>query len=109
MYSPDFWCIVKIDGPDPHYRVFGSWSGSYTSGSSWRMNSGIVRVELEGDLYLFYGSSGSIYSCHKEMYGCHYSSQGTLNQYLDHKFNGDGSITLMPENTNWLEMDWIIS
>ena len=102
-YHPDYWCVVKVDSNDPHYRVFGSWSGSYVFGSSWRMNSGIVRVDDIGECYEFHGASGSIYKCHKEMYGCHWESQGELNRVLMHE-----AFSLLPENTNWKEMDWII-
>lgn len=31
-YSPEEWQIIKINGTDPHYRVFGSWRGGYTTG-----------------------------------------------------------------------------
>ena len=63
-YEPDGWVIVKVLGEDPHYRVFGSWSGGYLGADSWRMNSGIAKTEREGDTYLlFYGESGSVYKC----------------------------------------------
>ena len=106
MYSPDFWCILKIEGDDPHYRVFGSWASSYLYGSSWRMNSGIIRIEenKEDNTYLFYGSSGSCYQCGKNGYGCHYGSHSDLNQYLT-----DDRISLMEEDNDWMNMDWIIS
>lgn len=69
MYTPDEWVLVKISGPDPHYRVFGSWRGGYLSGDSWRMNSGVTSVEKKGDYYLFHGKSGSVYKCHRKFYG----------------------------------------
>jgi len=69
MYIPDKWMLVHIGGDDPHYRVFGSWYGGYLHGDSWRMNSGITRCDEEGDYYVFHGSSGSQYRCHKKCYG----------------------------------------
>jgi hypothetical protein len=69
MYTPDEWVLVKVNGTDPHYRVFGSWLGDYLNGDSWRLNSGIVRAEQDGDSYIFYGASGSAYICHKDSYG----------------------------------------
>jgi hypothetical protein len=68
-YAPDQWEIVEITGTDPHYRIFGSWSGGYLDGDSWRLNSGVERCESVGDYYFFYGNTGSIYKCHKEAYG----------------------------------------
>lgn len=105
MYTPDFWCILKITGDDPHYRVFGSWAGGYTYGGSWRMNSGIVRIEEDEEYFRFYGASGSCYLCHKTAYGCHYESLGTLNDYIE---RSNGKISLMDENTDWGTIDWII-
>jgi hypothetical protein len=68
-YRPDKWLLIKINGTDPHYRVFGSWSGGYLDGDSWRMNSGITRVEEDDEYFYFHGYSGSVYECHKKMYG----------------------------------------
>lgn len=107
MYNPDYWCVIKINSADPHYRVFASWASSYATGSSWRMNSGITKVEEKDDCFLFHGSSGSIYRCHKEMYGCHWESQGVLNNYMNQP--EVAVVDLLPENTNWMEMDWIIN
>lgn len=64
--KPDQWSIIKIDDI---YKVFGSWSGGYLDGDSWRLNSGIDRIEEDGDYWLFYGYSGSCYRCHKRTYG----------------------------------------
>jgi len=69
-YTPDSWVVIKMTHNDKtFYKVLGGWSSSYLYGDSWRLNSGIERVELEGDVYKFDGSSGSVYSCHKENYG----------------------------------------
>lgn len=69
LYTPEEWVVVKINVNIPHYRVFGSWRGGYTNGDSWRMNSGIVSVEFDGDCYIFKGHSESTYICHKSAYG----------------------------------------
>jgi len=105
QYNPDNWVVIKINGDDPHYRVLAGWSGGYLDGSSWRMNSGIVKVEEDGDYLNFYGSSGSLYKCHKESY--------TLRMNIDRIWaalqerHGD-KVELMPEETNWFDVDWII-
>ena len=67
--TPERWVILKINGPEPYFRVFAGWRGGYTSGDSWRMNSGIVGVEEDEDYYYFIGHSGSCYKCHKNGYG----------------------------------------
>ena len=39
------------------------------AGSSWRLNSGIAKVENKDSLYFITGYSGSIYICSKSNYG----------------------------------------
>ena len=66
--TPDRWLIIDCGG-DGLYKVFATWSGGYLDGDSWRLNSGIEKVEGDGDYLLFHGYSGSIYKCHKDRYG----------------------------------------
>jgi hypothetical protein len=68
-HFPDNWVIIKIKEDKPFYKILAGWSGGYTSGSSWRMNSGVDSVEETDTHYKFYGESGSCYVCHKEAYG----------------------------------------
>lgn len=106
LYKPEEWLIVKIIGDDSHYRVFGSWRGGYVSGDSWRMNSGITSVEKEGDYFLFYGKSGSIYKCHKEAYGVRSLYANTILSEYKSKLKDKFEILVkMPDTMN---MDWII-
>lgn len=104
MYKPDFWKIIKVNSPtDPHYRVFATWMGSYTEGESWRMNSGITRVEKDEDYFYFYGSSGSCYACYWDGYRTSVYTQGVLEGYKK-KY----PIEELSSNTDWMEIDWII-
>lgn len=68
MHTPDNWRIIKISphNEEPWYRILAGWSGGYLDGDSWRMNSGISKVEEDGDYINFIGESGSVYSCHKD-------------------------------------------
>jgi len=105
MYTPDNWVIIKFNTKPPHYKVLAGWSGGYTQGDSWRMNSGITRVSSGEAHYNFYGSSGSQYQCHKEAYGLR-RNNAYIWAALKEK-HGD-KVELMPENTDWLNMDWLI-
>lgn len=70
MYIPDKWVIVKITEPGEFtYKVFAGWLEGYTTAPSWKLNSGIVNVTMDGDYFMFEGYSGSIYRCHKNQYG----------------------------------------
>lgn len=105
-YNPDNWVVIKIKGDDhPHYRVLAGWSGGYTTGDSWRMNSGITKVTEDDISYHFYGFSGSIYSCGKQSYGLRMNNAYVWNRQQE--LHGD-KVELMPEDTDWMNIDWII-
>lgn len=105
MYEPDNWVVIKIKGDDPHYRVLAGWSGGYTTGDSWRMNSGITRVEGDEQSFYFYGATGSCYKCHKTAYRLRMNN-AHIWAALQSK-HGD-KVELMPEDTDWFGVDWII-
>ena len=104
-YNPDNWVIIKMKGDDPHYRVLGGWSGGYLDGDSWRMNSGITRVDDADEDWFFYGSSGSVYRCNKRSYTLRMNNAHVWTQLQE--LHGD-KVEMMPEDTDWLSMDWII-
>jgi hypothetical protein len=102
-YCPDNWVVIKIYGSPIHYKVLAGWSGGYLSGSSWKLNSGVTKVEESGDYYLFHGSSGSVYKCHKEAY-CLRNNNAYVWNALQEKY-GD-KVELLEENTDWHNMEW---
>ena len=107
-YNPDNWMIIKITGDDPHYRVFGTWYGGYTGGDSWRMNSGITSMIEEDDHYLFIGSSGSTYACHKDIYGASSYAMSVARSYQE-KSEGKFQILDGVDATDVINAnDWII-
>lgn len=64
IYTPDGYKIIKIQAYESEefiLKVFGSWSGGYTKGDSWRVNSGITAIEEDEDVYIVYGNSRSRY------------------------------------------------
>ena len=104
-YFPDNWVVVKF--PD-HYRVLAGWSGGYTTGDSWRMNSGITKVDQDPNNenhLIFYGSSGSTYFCYKGAY-CLRNNNAYVWSQLKEKY-GD-QVEIMPEDTDWFSVDWLI-
>lgn len=100
-YTPDSWVVLKIY--NNFYKVLAGWNGGYLDGDSWRMNSGITGVEKLGDYYEFYGNSGSLYRVHEGAYRLTMATAGIYNQ-LKERF-GD-KVELMPEDTNWMEIEW---
>ena len=105
-YAPHNWEIVKINGTDPHYRVFGSWRGGFADGDSWRLNSGITDVSEDEDYYYFIGYTGSVYQCHKSAYGrLGFHNTGVLESYCD---KSAGTMERMDEMPDVMNMDWII-
>lgn len=102
-YNPDSWVVLRMTYKDQIiYKVLGGWSGGYTQGDSWRLNSGIERVELDGDIYKFYGSSGSVYNCHKDSYGLRMS---TVDTYTKMKTQYPDNVEKL-EDCDWTKMIW---
>ena len=107
-YRPDRWVVVKITAHNsaPIYKVFACWYGGWAGADSWKLNSGITRVTLEGNVYSFEGSSGSVYECHKDIYGTNMYGQGVLNNLIDRIEKVDGKCEILPVETNWLEINY---
>lgn len=102
QYTCDNWVILKIKGDYPHYRVLVGTSGGYLDGNSWRVSSGIVKVHESEDFFYLYGSCGSCYQCHKGSYTVRMNIAGTLSRLKTLGWE------LMPEETDWINMDWTI-
>lgn len=100
-YTPSRWAVVEITKPDgePLFKVFGSWSGGYLDGDSWKLNSGVTSVEEDGDYILFHGFSGSVYRVHKDAYGATPWAGGVLINMLK-----DAPAEILPEDTDWLSL-----
>lgn len=82
MYTPDGWVIIKVTDSD--YKVFGSWTGNFTKGDSWRVNSGIDSVIEDGEYIRFIGYSGSEYLCHKNTEGqLTIYNKGVLSHFIE--------------------------
>jgi hypothetical protein len=107
-YNPDKWVILKITHKgEPVYKVLASWGGSYLHGQSWKLNSGITKVEEDGQCYLFHGSSGSVYRCHKQMYGMTGYTHGVLASFQKQADENEHmTIDMLPEETNFMEIDY---
>lgn len=105
-YYPDNWVVLKITSDyKTLYKVLAGWSGGYTTGDSWRMNSGVTRVEISDNSWRFYGSSGSCYVCHKEQYRLRMNNVGIYNKLKEDNVPGY-DVELMPENTDWNTIKW---
>ena len=103
-YTPDRWVVVKITtDKEPLYKVFACWYGGYAGSDSWQMNSGIVKIESTDDYYDFHGWSGSVYRCHKNLYGTNSYGGRVLQNFID---KADYKIEILPEDTNWKELNY---
>jgi hypothetical protein len=106
-YTPDRWVIVKITTPKEHlYKVFASWYGGYGGSDSWKMNSGIVRATLVDDRWEFDGSSGSVYSCHREAYGTNGYGGSVLSNMIGQAQAQDIQIEVLDRETDWAQLEY---
>jgi hypothetical protein len=105
-YNPDSWVVIKMTNKeDIFYKVLGGWSGGYLNGTSWRLNSGIEKVELNNDRYIFHGASGSVYSCHKESYGLKMSTAGVWNEM---KTRYPDQVELL-DDCDWTKFNFVVT
>ena len=107
-YTPDRWVVVKITGPDtpPVHKVFACWYGGYAGSDSWKLNSGITKVTYEKRVYLFEGSSGSVYECHADCYGTNMYGMSVLSNMIDKAAENGITIDILPEETIFTEIEY---
>ena len=77
-YTPYNWVVLEFEG-GTHRKVLAGFGGS-----EWRLNSGIEHTADMGDHYVFYGYSGSTYTCYKNREGMSMFMQDLL-AYWQHK------------------------
>ena len=70
------------------------------------MNSGITKVELVDDLFKFYGTSGSVYSGHKDSYGMTGYTSSVLMWLQDDYAHAGSILEVMPGDTDWTKVEW---
>ena len=107
-YTPDRWCVIRIPGErEIIYKVFASWSGSYTGGDSWKLNSGITQATLVDGVWEFEGTSGSVYRCRLNSYGANAYGRAVLDDMITRTHEGTGiDIDILDEQTDWATLDY---
>lgn len=107
-YQPDVWVMLSITSklvPAKHvYKILAGWYGGYAKNDTWKLNSGCTSVETDGEYYVFTGSSGSRYRCHKNSYRTNYLTGSILTDFQENSTSS--TIQLMPETTNFTELDY---
>lgn len=95
--NPDKWLLLKQSGESradskDTVRVFATWAGGYTTGDSWRLNSGTDVVTEDEEFYYVKGkNSETSYKLHKESEGI----AGASNYYQLEAFEEHG-LTHLP-------------
>lgn len=105
-YNPDKWVMIKIGDENPVYKIFACWYGGFAKGDSWKLNSGVTSVTQEGNCYSFMGSSGSTYECHKDTYGTNFYGMSVLDDMITRAKEAGFNIEILPEETNFMELDY---
>jgi hypothetical protein len=106
-YTPDRWTVLRIHAPDQIiYKVFASWYGGFAGSDSWKLNSGITRATLVGDSWEFDGSSGSVYSCHKDSYGTNGYGGAVLSNLISNADAQGIQIEVLDSETDWAQLQY---
>ena len=113
-YFPDKWVLLKLSYNDPeedHYRIFCSWAGGYLTGDSWRINSGITKVDKTDDYYDIHSNTGSVYRCLKDYYGTRLYGESVLDQMIRNSphidivvFNEQDAKQLLDTEEQWTQL-----
>jgi hypothetical protein len=105
MQKPDNWVVLKLEHESGNitYKILAGWSGGYTQGSSWAMNSGIVKITDHITHWDFHGTSGSTYSCGKKSYGLRMNNAYVWDRLKE--MHGD-KVHMMDEHTDWQTIVW---
>jgi hypothetical protein len=73
---------------------------------SWQVNSGIVRATFADPYWEFDGSSGSVYSCHREAYGTNGYGGNVLSNLIIQAQVQDIQIEVMDGQTDWAQLQY---
>ena len=107
-YNPDAWVMLKITTSKYSvYKVLAGWYGGFANGDRWKLNSGCTSVEKDGEFLVFSGWSGSTYRVHPNTYRLTgLTTQVLSNFQKEIEGTADASIEVMPEETNWMELNY---
>ena len=107
-HTPDTWVVLRIvsikDDNQVFYRLLSGWIGGYARSDEWRLNSGITKFEDADSHWIIHGQSGSVYRCGKNSYRFSALTSDKHNEWQ--KALGEENIQVMPEDTDWLNVDW---
>lgn len=107
-YAPDKWAVVEIASPNERtFRVLASWYGGYCGSDSWKLSSGIMRVEEFPDHWDFYNYSGSIYTCHKTSYGTSGYTQSVYATFEAQSDESTTTISMLDKDTLFNELKYV--
>lgn len=109
-YTPDYWQVLKIENDgETILKVFGTWVGGFTTGESWKLNSGITSVDVTEKVITFHGFSGSKYVVPNSdsVYRTTAYSHSVIEQMKKNADKAGASIEVMPFDTDWSSLDYL--
>jgi len=90
-YTPDRWILVRIESPEIKItKILSGWYGGYLNGDSWRLSSGVTKIEEHEKYYLIHNESGSIYTCYKNNEGVSGYTGNILHNWKEQAKDRDG-------------------
>jgi hypothetical protein len=68
IYTPDCWVFVRIETAEHGVidKILAGWCGGFTTGDSWKLSSGVEKIEEFENRYEYTNFTGSLYICHKD-------------------------------------------
>ena len=99
-YEPDDWVVVEVRylNGDVERKVMAGWAGSYTSGRSWKLSSGITDETISPEKkFVFKNYSGSVYICDPNSYGLDWYTASMLKAIENDAVEYGAKVTLLAE------------
>ena len=91
-YTPDTWMLIQLESPESGKitKILSGWYGGYLNGDSWRLSSGVTKIEDQDNHYLIHNESGSIYTCYKSNEGLSGLTGNILHNWQEQAKDRDG-------------------
>jgi len=91
-YTPDQWVLIQLESTEKGKitKILSGWYGGYLNGDSWRLSSGVTKIEDKDKFYLIHNQSGSIYTCHKNNEGLSGLTSNILHKWKEQAKDRDG-------------------
>jgi hypothetical protein len=95
-YTPDVWKVIEVtnEGHPARVSVLGGWYGGWAGSNSWKLSSGIMAWDDQGDYYEAKNASGSVYRCYKASERTSMLTMSVLQGWIKEAEDSNGKLSI---------------